>query len=197
MKKMLIATAAAAAVALTAGAASAQVSVQLNGNVQAACNLPVLNETRTVDLSIDSNGYLAVGNDGGMTKIFDLGDETGNAELWCNTSSDVTIQGSRLVHISKPITHGTFGIAGNPTFTDTLPMIVDSLTVGGANGVAFPVLSTGGNLDVSGGQLGKMTLTSAGAFAGPIDGNVNLWHSTKRPIAGDYRAQWTLTITPN
>ncbi len=186
----------AAALSLIAAPAFAQdVQANFTGNVAATCDVPQFNQTVPVDLTLDANGKLN-GGDGEFTTIFDLGQLLAGEEAWCNTSTSVTVTGTSLVNSAAGGVNGIYGLPNG--FTATIPMRIADLSIGGANGVAWSgqQLNTGAGLDGSGGG-GSSTKTSAGAFAGPMSGLVQIWNADRRPVAGAYSAQWTVTVTTN
>lgn len=194
MKKLLLA---AAALSLMAAPAYAQThTLAFEGSVAAKCHLPEVNTTYdlTTELEIGDDGYLVNGNNMGWTTVLNLSGQFGGASAWCNTATDVSVTGNRLVHESLPptTTHSMYNNipAG---FTRTLPMQLVNFSVGGAGGVTFPTLNTGNNLDAG----NAVIQSSVGPFAGPISGEFQLWNHFNRPWAGDYVATWTLTFTPS
>lgn len=198
MKRIALA---AAALSMMAAPAFAQVTsntFDLNGTVSPACSMPALGGTYNIDIPVDANGYVN-GGDQGFTTIADLGALTSGMEVWCNTASSVTVSGTRLVHENYPINTGVYGLPGGQ-FTHTIPMRLANFSFGGPNGVSWGEnqLNTGTTLDVkTGGVIGSDTKTSAAHFAGGVSGQLQIWNADRRPIAGDYRAQWSVTVSPN
>ena len=187
----------AAALSLIAAPAFAQdTSVTFTGNVAAKCDVPQINETVPVNLALDADGYLNGGNKD-FTTVFDLGALLNGVEAWCNTATTVEVTGTSLVNAAAGGVNGIYGLSNG--FTATIPMRIADLSIGGTNGVSWSgeELNTGAGLDGVGGNPASSDKTSNGAFAGPVSGLVQIWNADKRPVAGAYSAQWTVTVAPN
>ncbi len=187
----------AAALSLIAAPAFAQdVNVTFTGNVAPTCDVPQFDRVVPVNLALDADGYLN-GGDGEFTTVFDLGALLNGVEAWCNTVTTVEVTGTSLVNAAGGGVNGIYGLSNG--FTATIPMRIADLSIGGANGVSWSgeELNTGSGLDGVGGNPASSDKTSAGAFAGPIEGEVQIWNADLRPVAGDYTATWTLTVTTN
>lgn len=197
MKRILLA---ASALSLLAAPAFAQnnSAVTFNGTVGSACVVPSVNQTFDIsaNLVLDANGFLAAAAPGSFADLVDLGALTSGTDAWCNTATTVAVAGTSLVNAAAGGVNGIYGGIAGGDFTATIPMNLEGLSIGGAHGVSWPThgdLSTGGGLD--GGQI--QSETSASAFAGPVEGVLQIWSPTLRPVAGSYTSTWTVTVTPN
>lgn len=197
MKRILLA---ASALSLLAAPAFAQnnSNVVFNGTVGSACDVPSINTVFDISaqLVLNADGFLANGNDAGFTDLVDLGVLTAGVDAWCNTATTITIAGTSLVNAAGGGVNGIYGGIAGGDFTATIPMNLEGLSIGGTHGVSWPVhgqLSTGGGLD--GGNT--QSLSSATAFVGPIEGVLQIWNATLRPVAGSYTSTWSVTVAPN
>lgn len=187
MKRIILAASALSLLAAPAFAQSysggASDSVVLSGSVAKACN--IMGSGATIDLTsslaINDEGFLQIPANQ-FTQVADLGAAFGN--VWCNTKANVTMSGDLLSADNNTSTANNWAGTG---FTHKIAVGVFDLNVGG---VAVPFINTGSDQFSASAQSDKH-------FAGPVTGSLRIFNdATRRPIAGQYEATWTLTVAP-
>ena len=182
MKKILLG---AAALSLFAAPAFAQDGgqVNLNGDVAELCTVSGAGD------SIDLTPFLAVNSDGFLnlpanqfTTVADLGDAFGN--VMCNTAGTITLSGDLLSADGNTSTANNWA---GPGFTHKIAVRATGMNFGGV---------TLGDINTGQDQFSR-SVNSTRWFAGAIAGELQIFNdATRRPIAGEYDATWTLTVAP-
>ena len=183
MKKILLG---AAALSLFAAPAMAQdgASVNLGGTVAELCTVSGggANISLNPYLGVNSDGFLANIAPNQFTEVADLGAAFGN--VMCNTPGTITLSGDLLSADGRTSTANNFA---GPGFTHKIAVRATGMNFGGV---------TLGDINTGNDQFSR-SVTSSSWFAGAITGSLQIFNdASRRPIAGDYEATWTLTVAP-
>lgn len=177
MKKLLFAAAAATVVTSPAYAAPASDSFVVNGDVVATCVMESVPDIALNTLSIattaDAGALLLNGNEAQTgTKFY----------VSCNQNNTLTLSGSALKNTARPFVPGV----DDPSFTDTINYKVTAV-----NYQTTGTQPSWSSLAGASGPNSRAPLHRQVQMTASIPSNDN----TKRPLAGNYKATVTVTVT--
>ena len=203
----ILGAASAAALLLTAGAASAQISdsgqIDFGANVTPQCNLttgPSYGQVIDVNAAfpgglIDTDGYIN-GTPNTTLLIADLSDYF--ESIWCNSAgATITLAGTRLTSSNGPAGGSGASNWAGTGFDHEISLIFNNLGFDAVVAANAPQYPAGLNWISTGADVTSRTATATTWFEADVVGGIGIWNDpARRPIAGVYTATGTLTVTP-